>query len=180
MTEHVVVGDRTLAEWAELTRKNIKPAIEGTITSIASLIFGENLEWSVSYTATGKIVAGAELYDVTARTQKYPDRPYCVSARIPISPPDTQVVSYRVADRVIRVVANDWAGHCSFTAWSEYNPYNTQMTIVRTIFSENHERWMIFESFEGEVLFRCQRDELPQWARDIINDKWSADVQKVA
>ncbi len=172
MTTSVIIGGRSLEEWSQKTRVNIKPALEQAIVGVAACVFGENLHWEVSYKKIGSVTDGVQMYSVTAQAQTYSGEECCVIAEIPVRQPDMDVLSWRVDDRVFAVTANAWAHNLKITAWTEYNPYNGALTIVHSEHPDVR-RWLVYNDLEGEILFRCGYEELPVLLRRIVKEKWA-------
>jgi hypothetical protein len=151
----------------------IRCAIEEGMANIFRAVFGENLSVDITYTLASEVISGVQMVAAQASFMSAKHRKFTVLATVPVQHPDIECGGYRIADEFFMVRANDWAESCQFEVWCEHNPYNGAKVIVRHVFPDKRERWLVADSMECEVLYRGPFESLFPWAKEVVSEKWS-------
>lgn len=140
------------------------------IHNIVTVIIGENLfdRRRVILKSSDVQSDRATLWDVVASVvDPSTGRTMLCKSSIPVTPPDAEVIGTRIADRFFKVTVDDYLEHFIYEAWCEHNPYNGAMTIVRMIYPQGPDRWLIGGGMDNTVEYRGEFARMPQWAKDI-------------
>ena len=151
----------------------IKCAVEEGMENIALAIFGENVRFGVTYELSQLVSNGLGVAQATAVAVTSSGRTLSIKADVPIRHPDAMCGGYRIDEVPFKVEANDWADCMAFEAWCENNPNLGAKVIVRAVYPDNRERFLVADSMEGEVLYRGPFESLFPWAKQVVAEKWS-------
>ncbi len=151
----------------------IKCAVEEGMENIARAIFGENLHFVTTHELSKLVSGGVGMAHAKASAVTLSGQTLTIKADIPIRHPDAACGGYRIDDVPFEVEANDWADGMKFGAWCENNPHLGAKVIVREVYQDNRERFLVADSMEGEVLYRGPFESLFPWAKQVVAEKWS-------
>lgn len=151
-------------------------SVQEAMKNVALAIFGENFEFTVTLQQPDTSVGDRAVVNAKAEGWKSKNHHQMVAtADLMIRFPDAEDGGYRIDDQVFRVdvsAGREYEG-LKFEAWCEHNPYNGAKVIVRQVYPDGRERFIIADSMEEEILFRGVAKNMPDWARLIVSDKWS-------
>lgn len=150
----------------------IKCSVEEAMENAFRAIFGENRHPTITYTMSKVVESGLGTAYAMASALIETDRKLQLKADVPIRHPDAENGGYRVDDNLFVVEANDWGEGSRYEVWCEHNPYNGAKVIVRQVYPDGRERWMVADSMEGEVLYRGSHASLFPWAKQVVAEKW--------
>ena len=150
----------------------IKCAVEEGMENIARAIFGENIRFITTYELSKLVAGGVGMVHAKASAVTPSGRTLTIKADMPIRYPDAACGGYRVDEVPFEVEANDWAEGMKFGAWCENSPSLGAKVIVREVYADNRERFLVADSMEGEVLHRGPFESLFPWAKQVVAEKW--------
>jgi hypothetical protein len=150
-------------------------SVQEAMKNVALAIFGENFAFTVTFEQPDTSVGDRAV--VVAKAEGWKSKNYhqmVATASLIIRFPDREDGGYRIDDTVftVRVSGREHQGS-QFEAWCEHNPYNGAKVIVRQVYPDARERFIIADSMEGEILFRGIGKNMPDWARVIVSVKWA-------